>query len=373
MRVPPAAIHVPAEDRRAILEQIDGALTSGQLTLGGIGRQFEEEFAAYCGRRFAVAVSSGTSALEIILRALGVEGREVLAPANTFFATAAAALHAGARVRFLDCSPEGFAIDPDDLERQITPETAAVVIVHIGGLVSADIGRIRTICESRGAALVEDAAHAHGSTLGGIRAGAFGVAASFSFYPTKVITSGEGGMIVTDDERLYEEARIYRDQGKAGFTANFHTRLGNNWRMSEVHAAIGLSQFHRLDEFIAHRNAIARIYDEEVGRIEGLRSVLPPEGSLCNYYKYMVMLPDGVDRAGLKKTLRERFDIGLSGEVYEAPLHLQPIFEAQNERPLPGAERLCARHICLPISAVMTREQALYTVESLAVALAEAR
>src|SRR5205814_1065807 len=129
-----------------------------------------------------------------------------------------------------------------------------VVLVHIGGLVTPDIDAIQALCRARGLWVVEDAAHAQGSSHGGRQAGSFGTAASFSFYPTKVMTSGEGGMIVTDDDRIAEEARIYRDQGKAGFLTNFHTRLGNNWRMSEVHAVIGLSQLARLDEFIAHRN-----------------------------------------------------------------------------------------------------------------------
>lgn len=373
MRVPPAAIYVPKEDRQEILAQIDAALASGQLTLGKIAGEFEKEFAAYCGRRFAIAVSSGTSAIEIVLRALGVEGREVLVPANTFFASAAAAVHAGASVRFLECSPETFALDPDDLEQQISPATAAVVVVHIGGIVTSAIQRVREICAARGVALIEDAAHAHGSSLGDTKAGAFGLAGTFSFYPTKVITSAEGGMVVTDDERLYEEALVYRDQGKAGFTSNFHTRLGSNWRMSEVHAAIGISQFRRLEEFIARRQAIAAIYDVEVPRIGGVRPVLPAEGSRSNYYKYMVMLPEGVDRASLKTTLREKYDVGLSGEVYETPLHVQPVFAACRDRDLPAAEALCAGHVCLPISAVMTPEQALYTVESFAAALAEVR
>jgi len=139
--------------------------------------------------------------------------------------------------------------------------------------------------------------------------------------------------------------------------------------MSEVHAAIGLSQFHRLEEFIAHRNRIAAIYSQELTRLEGVRPILPEEGSRSNYYKYMVMLPDGVDRAALKQTLRDKFDVALSGEVYEAPLHLQPVFEPYRDRVLPAAEHLCARHVCLPVSAVMTAEQAIYTVESLARAL----
>lgn len=371
MRVPPAQVYFPEEDRRAILARIDEALTTGQLTLGKFGRELEERFAAYTGARYAIAVSSGTSAIEIPLRSLGVEGREVLVPANTFFATAAAAVHAGARVRFLDCDPRTMAIDVADLERQIGPDTAAVVVVHIGGLVTPDIEAIKRICDAHDVPLFEDAAHAHGSTHNGTHAGRFGVAASFSFYPTKVMAGGEGGIIVTDDERIADEARIYRDQGKASFTQNAHTLMGANWRMSEPHAAIALSQFERLNQFIARRQAVARIYDTALagGRL-GVTPVEVPEGSKTNYYKYSAYLPAGVDRAALKKTLREDFDIGLSGEVYETPLHEQPVFAPYRDRPLPGAEELCARHICLPVSAIMSDEQAEYVVDSLAEVLA---
>lgn len=367
MRVPPATVYIPEADRRAILARIDEALATGQLTLGKFGRELEERFAAYCGATYAVAVSSGTSALEIALRALGVDGKEVLVPANTFFATAAAALHAGARVRFLDCDPRTMAVSVEDLAAHIGPRTAGVIVVHIGGLVTPDIEAIRRLCAERGIWLLEDAAHAHGSTMGGRMAGTFGVAGAFSFYPTKVMTAGEGGMIVTDDERLRDEALIYRDQGKASFTQNAHTRLGSNWRMSELHAAVALSQLARLDEFIAHRQRIARVYDAALadGRL-GLRPLAVPEGARCNYYKYVVYLPDGIDRAALKRLLREEYDIGLSGEVYETPLHEQPVFAAYRDRSLPGAEYLCARHICLPISAVMTEEQARFVVDALA-------
>jgi perosamine synthetase len=371
MRVPPATVYVPEEDRRAILARIDEALTTGQLTLGKFGRELEERFAALHGARYAVAVSSGTSAIEIPLRSLGVEGKEVLVPANTFFATAAAALHAGARIRFLDCDPRTMAVSVEDLERQIGPDTAGVVVVHIGGLVTPDIEAIRRLCDERGIWLFEDAAHAHGANHAGRMAGTFGVAASFSFYPTKVIASGEGGIIITDDERIAREAQIYRDQGKASFTQNAHKLLGSNWRMSELHAAVTVSQLARLDEFVARRTAVARIYDTALARgALGLRPLPIPEGSFSNYYKYVAFLPDGIDRTALKKLLREEFDIGLSGEVYETPLHEQPVFAPYRDRPLPGAEYIAARHICLPVSAVMSDEQAYYVVDSLTDALA---
>lgn len=370
MKILPAKIFFPDEDRREILSEIDQALTMGQLTLGRKGKELENRFAAYVGTKYAVAVNSGTSAIEIPMRILGVEGREVLVPTNTFFATPAAVLHAGGRIRFIDTDPKTFSIDIESLKRSITKETAGVIMVHIGGIISPLIYEIQRICQEHNLFLFEDAAHAQGSSLDGKRAGGFGIASSFSFYPTKVITAGEGGMILTDDEKIYQEALVYRDQGKAGFLTNLHTHLGYNWRMSEPHAIIGLSQLKRLDEFITTRRRIAAIYNEGLKSIPGISSFRIPQGCHSNYYKYIALLDGGIDRAGLKKILREKYDIGLSGEVYELPCHLQPIFKkGYQEGDFPLAEDICKRHICLPMSAVMTDEEAECVVASLKQAL----
>ena len=368
LRVPPVHVHFPAEDRAEILRRIDQALISGQLTLGAIGRELEERFAAHHGAKHAIAVNSGTSAIEIPLRALGVRGKEVLVPANTFFATGAAVVAAGGRPKFVDCDPATMAVDVESVRTSIGPDTVGLIVVHIGGLVTPDIRALKALCDEHGLFLFEDAAHAHGSTLDDQAAGTFGVAGSFSFYPTKVITAAEGGIIVTDDDHIAEEARVYRDQGKAGFTANVHTHLGYNWRMSEPHAAIAVSQLARLDEFIAHRQHIAKVYDEGLSELSLTPLVIPADAS-CNYYKYIAYLPEGIDRAELKKTLRNEFGVALSGEVYELPMHLQPVFEPWADGPLPGAERICASHICLPISALLTEEQAEHVIVSLRSAL----
>lgn len=350
LKVTPARVVFTDDDIRAICDKVARSLKSGSLTLGPTGREFEQEFARMCGRKHAVAVSSGTSALEIALRTAEVAGREVIVPANTFFATAAAAVHAGAKVRFADVERESFALDPRDLEQRITKDTAAVVIVHIGGVVSPHVEEIARICAARGIAFFEDAAHAAGASRNGRAAGSFGAAAAFSLYPTKIITSGEGGMLVTDDDRIASEARIYLDQGKAGFTQNLHTRMGYNWRMSEPHAAIGLVHLSHLADFVAERNAIAARYDAALADGRTLRAVPVPKGCKSNFYKYLAWLPDGVDRGVLKKRLREEHGVGLSGEVYEAPLHLQPVFEGiAQSGSLKVSEEVCARHVCLPV------------------------
>jgi dTDP-4-amino-4,6-dideoxygalactose transaminase len=182
------------------------------------------------------------------------------------------------------------------------------------------------------------------------------------------MTSGEGGMITTDDERIYERAMVFRDQGKAGFYGNVHTELGYNWRMSEIHAAIGLSQFHQLNKFIKDRRKIAKMYDKELKKIDGLTSIKIPPNVESNYYKYVALLNDNIDRTTVKKELKEKYGVSLSGEVYELPCHLQPIFKdlyGFKEGDFPVAEDICKRQICLPVFATMTEEQAKYVVKSL--------
>ena len=371
LRIPPVKVHFPDEDRRVILQQIDEALVSGQLTLGKHVQLFEQCFAEKHGARFAVAVNSGTSSLEIPLRIFDIRDKTVLVPTNTFFATVAAVIHAGGKPRFVDSDPATFCVSLKDLQEQLTPDTAGVIVVHLAGIVTPEMPAIRDFCKERGLFLLEDAAHAQGSTLNGRYAGTFGDVASFSFYPTKVMTSAEGGMIVSDREDIYREASIYRDQGKASFLTNLHTRMGYNWRMSEPHAIIGHSQLGRLEQFIAARNHIARIYDRELKNIAGVSRFPLPQGCRSNYYKYLALLDHSIDRSALKKSLRDEYGVGLSGEVYETPCHLQPVFEEYRAGDFPVATDICRRHICLPIYAGMTEEEALYVVSSLAKALTE--
>ena len=373
MEIPAARLVFSDEDRATILEMIDGSLQSGSLTLGPRTRELEEAFRDRHDAGYAVAVSSGTSALEIVLRSLGIEGREVIVPTNTFFATAAAVLHAGGTPRFADVSAETLALSVETLEAALTDDTAGVVLVHIGGAVTPDTPAIAELCEARGIFLFEDAAHAHGASYGGRMAGSFGVAGAFSFYPTKVITSGEGGMIVTGDERIRDDAVIYRDQGKAGFLGGDHVRLGYAWRMSELHAAVGVVQLRRLDEFVDNRRAIAAQYDEQLAAIDGITPLALPPESRSNYYKYVALLDPGIDRQHVKDLLRKEHSVAMSGEVYAAPLHFQPVFDGLQQGGLPVAEDVCARHVCLPIHSDMTAEEATYVVDGIRAVLEQQR
>jgi perosamine synthetase len=368
VNVPPARIVFSDDDRAAILSMIDETLRTGSLTLGPRTAELEEGFRARHEAPYAVAVSSGTSALEIILRTLGVEGREVVVPANTFFASAAAVVHAGGRPCFADVAPDTLALSASTVEAALGDDTAGVMLVHIGGAITPEVDALRALCERRGLFLVEDAAHAHGASLDGRPAGSFGVASAFSFYPTKVMTTGEGGMIVTADESIRDDALIYRDQGKAGFLGGDHVRMGYAWRMSELHAAVGIVQLRRLDEFIKIRREIADQYDEGLAEIDGIAPLITHSES--NYYKYIAMLDTGIDRQEVKRTLKEEHGVSLSGEVYASPLHEQPVFADFHRGSLPVAEDVCRRHVCLPIHSDMTRDEAAYVVASFRTVLA---
>jgi perosamine synthetase len=352
--VPPARVVFPAQDRAEIAAAVSDILASGTLTLGPYTREFESAFGTAHAAPHAVAVASGTAALEIALRAVGVQSREVIVPANTFYATAAAVIRAGGRPVFADIDPATFALSRATVTAALSPATVAVVHVHIAGLIAPGVRGVRALCAERGIALVEDAAHAHGSTLAGQFAGAFGVAAAFSFYPTKVVTSGEGGMLVTTSQAVADEARIYRDQGKGAYTANHHVRAGYAWRMSETHAVTGLVHLRRLAGFISRRREVAARYDKALAPLAGMRPLAEPPECRGNIYKYIVVLPPGTDRAEFKAELASRYQVGLAGEVYDLPLHRQPVLAEYAGPPLPVSEDMCARHICLPVHSDMT-------------------
>lgn len=364
--IPPTKVFFPKEDIVAIQEGVAKILESGRLTLGEYTKAFEEDFARLVGVERAIAVNSGTSAIEMVLRGLRIgAGDSVIVPTNTFFATAAAVVHAGATPIFVDCD-EALSLDADGVRAAVRSDTKAVIVVHIGGFVSPRIHDLVSFCRERDIYLIEDAAHAQGSMFAGRPAGAFGHAATFSFYPTKVMTSGEGGMIVTNDAALAERCRIFRDQGKKDFSSNIHIELGYNWRLSEISALVGHTQLKRLHEFIAGRRAVACVYDELVSAIPGVRPLREAPGVYSNYYKYVAFLDEDIDRSALKKLMKEQQGVGLAGEVYEIPLHKQPVFAPYAFGvSLPNAERSCARHICLPMSAVQTSEEAKHAADAL--------
>lgn len=391
MKIPILRIPYTDQSLSEVKSGIAEVLASGQLVAGKYVRQFEERFGAFCGAKYAIATNSGTSALEIILRAIGVQDGSVIVPTNTFMATAFAAISAGARVIFADSTPEDLSLDPDDLERKIEPDTKAVLLVHIGGIISKNVDRIRQICAKRGLHLVEDGAHAHGSRWNGTAAGLLGVAGAFSFFPTKVITCGEGGMVTTNDEALYKEALILRNHGKNPEKAAAITGFGYNWRMSEFDAVVGVEQMKRVDQIVRERQNAARYYDQHLGGIPNLRPVVLPAGAESTYYKYVAYLDRSIDRNQLKKVLKDQYDVQLTGEVYATLCHEEPVWQTTcycgrkrdgkstraccrtpyQKGSFPGAEKIAAHHVCLPLYPGLSESELRYVVESLEQALAQ--
>ena len=256
-------------------------------------------------------------------------------------------------------------MDYKSLVKRWSPECTGVIVVHIGGAVVPCIEDVAKFCQEKGMFLLEDAAHAHGSSLKGKSAGSLGDAATFSFYPTKVMTSGEGGMLVTRNENIYREAVIYRDQGKESFTSNFHIRLGYNWRMSEIHAVIGRSQLKRLPANIVRRREIAQWYGSILKDIPELIPQRLTPDSLSNYYKYPILLPKEFPRDEFKQRMKGEWGVSLSGEVYVLPCHKQPIFKDYADSSFPGADLGCAQHVCLPLYPDLTKEEVEYVGEAL--------
>jgi len=366
--IPPVKPYFPREDIELVEKDLREILNSGMLTMGEYTKRFEREFAKLCNVQYAVAVSSGTSALEIALRTSGVQrGDEVLVPTNTFTATAAVVVLIGAKPVFTDIDPESLCIDAENVEKHLTDKTKEVITVHIGGLICPEIRAIKEICEDHDLVLIEDAAHAQGSLLDKKPAGSFGNAGCFSFYPTKVMTTGEGGMITTNSSELAQKAAVLRDQGKESFNSNIIIEVGYNWRMNEISAAIGLTQLHRLSEFIERRNEIARYYDEELPEMKGIKPLKMPKNALSNYYKYVAFLSPENSRDDFKKRLRER-GVRLSGEVYWPPLHMQPVYKRLlkvKEGDFSMAEEACKRMVCLPVYSQMTIEEAKYVIDKI--------
>jgi perosamine synthetase len=353
----------------AITNQIRLMLKSGRLTDGPYSQEFEKKFAEYNNVKYAVAVNSGTAALDVALRYYKLGGKQVIVPTNTFVSTPNSVIFAGGKPIFADMNPDNLCIDVDDVKRKVTEKTAGVIVVHIAGLLCPQINELKEFCEQKGLFLVEDSAHAHGAMLDGRKAGTFGDVGCFSFYPTKVMTSGEGGMIITNNEALADEARILRTCGQ-----NAHrdvVMLGHNWRLNELNAIVGINQLEHLEEFLAKRNQVARWYEEALSGIKGIELFKVASNSRHSYYKYPIKLADGIDRQKIAALMKDKYAIE-TGHVYYPPCHMQPYYKetfGTKEGDLPNSEHILKQVLCLPMHVGLTGENVKYIGGSLGLSL----
>ncbi len=353
------------ENINEIAESVKSMLRSGRLTDGPYIQEFERRFAEYNGAKHALAVSSGTAALTVALHHFKLEGREVVVPTNTFVSTPNAVVYAGGKPVFADTNPATLGIDVEDVKRKVTEKTAGVIVVHVAGLVCPQIRELQEFCKQKGLFLIEDCAHAHGATADEQKAGTFGDVGCFSFYPTKVMTSGEGGMVVTNDAELAEEGLLLRNCGQN--SERQMVMLGYNFRFSELAAIVGLNQLGHLEEFLLKRNQIARAYEKALADVSGVDLFKVPVGFRHSYYKYPLLLKEGVDRQRVAAEMREQFGVE-TGNVYYPPCHLHPYYMQHwgtKLGDLPSAEHVLGQVLCLPMHIGVSGENIKYIGESL--------
>jgi len=331
------------EEKKAVLEVLD----SGVIAQGPRVKAFEEAFAAMCGVKYAIATTSGTTALHTTLLANHIgDGDEVITSPFTFIASANSILYIGAHPVFVDIDPLTFNLDPEKLEKAITKRTRAIMPVHLFGL-SCDMDPIMKIAEKYGLVIVEDACQSHGAAYKGKKVGSFGCG-TFSLYPTKNITSAEGGMITTNDEKIAEECRVIRQHGMR--RRYYHDELGFNFRMTDVHAAIGLAQLGKLERFNKARQANAQYFNQH---LKGVQIPIVPEGYEHVFHQYTIRIPDG-RRDLIEKYLSEH-EIG-SGVYYPVPIHQQTYYVEHlgYNVSMPESEKAAAEVLSLPVHPGLT-------------------
>ncbi len=357
--IPVSAPDISGNEKKYVNECIDSGWVS---SIGHFVRRFEGEFSAYCGCQYGATANTGTAALHLALRALNIgPGDEVILPALTFASTANVVIYQGATPVFADSGIDDWNIDSDDYAALITPRTRAVIPVHLYGK-PCNMPPLLAVAARHGVHVVEDCAEAHGATVNSTRVGAFGDIGCFSFYGNKIITTGEGGMCVTNDAPLHERLYMLRDHGMDKARRYWHSEVGFNYRMTNLQAAMGCAQLERIEALLAKKRWIREMYD---ARLQGLDCVLPsdPPYGRSVFWLYALLLPSGAraeDRDGLIDYLSHN-DVDSRPFFYAIP-DMPPYREY--DRLLPNARELAARGITLP-SFHQLSEEAIDKISSL--------
>ncbi len=368
-RVPLARPDISQDDIDAVVS----VLRTPHLSLGPKLPEFEEAFASFHGMARGVAVNSGTSALHLIVRSLELgPGDEMITSPFTFIASANCALFEGARPVFVDIDEATWNMDTEQVEAAVTQNTRLLLPVHIFGR-PMPMDRVMEVGEARGIPVVEDACEAVGATYHGRLAGTFGLASTFAFYPNKQMTTGEGGMIVTDDCALADLCVSLRNQGRdagAGWLA--HARLGYNYRLSDLGCALGISQLKRLPEFLDARARVAERYIEALAGLEELVPLPPYAEGKMSWFVFVVRLADRFTQEQRDQVLSDLRAQGIGCSNYFTPVHLQPFYAELGWRPgdFPVCEKVAARTLALPFYNRLSEADQALVVDCLKSALA---
>ena len=367
-------INLSSQDiTQAEIDAVVEVMRSDRLSLGPTLPAFEKALAARAGRKYGIGVNSGTSGLHLCVESLGIgPGDEVITTPFSFVATTNCLLFVDAKPVFVDIDPVSYNMDPEAIEAAITPRTKAILPVEVFGN-TAHFDVYEQIAEKHNLMLLEDSCEALGGSLNGKPAGSFGQCGVFAFYPNKQITTGEGGMIVTDSEEIRDMCVSLRNQGRATEAWLSHARLGYNYRMSEVAAAIGLVQVQRLDEILGLRRSAAQMYNEALADIEEIH--LPPmtDRQTASWFVYVIRLADRFTQADRDAVIQHLRNAGVGCSNYFVPIHTQPyVTERLGVGPgdFPLTEHLAARTIALPFFARISDSQIARIKASLLEAIA---
>ena len=348
--IPSAEPNITEDDAKAAYN----AIKEGRLSSGSYVKKFEQEFANYIGTKFAIAVNSATSGLQLSLASLGIYDGEVITTPFTYAATSNVIVHQNAKPVFVDVDKTTYNIDPDKIEKAITKKTRAIMPIHYGGQCS-EMEEISEIASKHNLFVIEDAAPAIGATHKQRRAGTFGIISAFSFFPDKNLTTGEGGMVVTSDPELADKCEELRKNGAS--SRYHHTSIGWNFKMPDPNAALGLSQLKRIESVIATKNKIAKYYQVSLEKINGIQPPIVKEYNLHTFMLYSILTKDLKQREEIKNTLADK---GIESRINFPSVHLQPIYKQMfgfQSGSFPISENLSERILGLPIFFSMKEEQ----------------
>jgi dTDP-4-amino-4,6-dideoxygalactose transaminase len=379
LRIPLSDLDYGSEEENAVMEVIHGRW----LTMGAVTQKFEEEFATMLGVKYAFGVSNGTHALHLACLALGIgPGDEVIVPSLTFVATANSVLYTGADVRFAEIiGSSDLTISPADIERQITSRTKAIMVMHYGGY-PCRMPEIMQLARRHNLAVIEDAAHSPGASLEGKSLGTWGDAGCFSFFSNKNLATGEGGMVVTNREDVADQLRLLRSHGMTTLTWDRHlghaftydvVTLGNNYRIDEIHSALGLVQLHKLKENNARRLALTNLYHAGLSQLssEGIEIPFTNAQGQPSCHILPILLPQKADRQIFMGTMRS---LGIQTSIHYPPIHTFSYYRQRYPgQSLPLTEAIAAHQVTLPLYPKMRDEDVELVLSAAKDALTAAR
>jgi len=372
MKVPLSRPDIKDSEAKAVLN----VLKTPYLALGPKMKEFEEKISSYIGIKYAIALNSGTSGLHLIVRTMKIgRGDEVITTPFSFIASANCILYEGARPVFVDVDKKTLCIDPKRVEKAITKRTKAILAVDVFGH-PANWRALKKIAKKHNLYLIEDSAEALGSEYYGKKCGSFGDAAILSFYPNKQMTTGEGGMVITNNNKIAEDCNSLRNQGRGKMTGEWnwlsHVQLGYNYRISDINCALGIAQMARIKEILAKRQRVANLYNKKIGEVPEIEIPYIDSGVKMSWFVYVIKLKEGYSEEKRNAVLKKLKKAGVGCQNYFPCIHLQPLYKKKfGYKPgdFPISEDISQRTIALPFHNNLKEKEIDYVVKALRAAL----